>query len=111
MAGTPFTTGPQFIGSSAGNLTSPNVYMYQMIKQIWLANVTASPVSVNIYVGASGGSSSGTQLAGGLVIQANAVMPLNFYLKLDNSQYISASASSGSAVTATVGGDLIPYPS
>ncbi len=68
-------------------------------------------MGVSIYIGGSGGSSSGTQIAGGLVIQANSVMPLNLYLKLTNAEYISASATTGSAVTATVEGDNIPYPS
>jgi len=108
MAGTlKRIAGPAFLASSAADLyTPPASTIYTVIRHIHFANVTASAVTISIYVGATGGSASGTELFGTFSIPANDVYDyLTSGLRMASTDFLTGFASSASAVTYTIMGE------
>src|SRR5258708_39648717 len=72
MAGTiKRLAGPAFLAAAAANIYSQNALIYDVVTHIHIANKTASPATFTLYVGATGGSASGTQLLGTVTVAAN----------------------------------------
>lgn len=108
MAGTPFKDGPAYIANAAADLYVPSANTYALVRHIHIANDDSSAVTVSLYVGATGGSAAGTQLAGGYSIAANDNFDIYFPagLKLTSSDYLSGVASAASALSCTITGEL-----
>ena len=104
------TYGPAYLASSVTNIYQGgggSALIYDLISAFYLANTTASAVSVTIYLGATGGSAGGTELLKSVSIPANTTLPFYFSgrgLKLVSTQFLTGLASSGSAVTITITG-------
>ncbi len=100
--------GPAYLASPSATdiYTPPASTIYTVINQIHLANVTSGAVTFTLYVGASGGSSGGTELAKGVSVPANTTTPLYFSpgLKMTSTDFLSGLASAGSSITVTVMG-------
>jgi hypothetical protein len=102
--------GPAFLPSSVGNLyTPPASTIYTVMKHIHFFNVSASPVTINVYIGASGASAAGSQLFDTFEIEAN--QPYDYFMgsgtRMDSTDFLTGSASVASAVTYTIDGELV----
>lgn len=104
------TYGPAYLSNANSNIYQGgggSALIYDLISAIYLANTTASAVTVTIYLGASGGSTGGTELLKGVSIPANTTVPFYYSgrgLKLTSTQYLVGSASSALAITITITG-------
>lgn len=108
MAGTPFKDGPAYMSNSAADLYNPAANTYALVRHIHLVNAAASATTVDIFLGATGGSAGGTELLEDYSIDANGVYDLYFPagLKVTSSDYISAVASAATSVVVTITGEL-----
>lgn len=111
MADKPVLTyGPAYLANSNTNIYQGgggSALIYDLIQGIYLANTTAGAVTVTIYLGASGGSTGGTDLLKNISIPANTTVPFYYSgrgLKLTSTQYLVGSASSANAITITITG-------
>ncbi len=113
MAGTlKRIAGPAFIASSATNIyTPPASTIYTVIRHIHVANKSGAAVTFSLYVGATGGSASGTEQVKDVSLAAagssGSYIDL-FYspgLKMESTDFLTGIASSASALVITVMGD------
>lgn len=102
-------SGPAYLSSSAADIyTPPASTIYTVIKHIHLVNVTSSAVTYTLYIGATGGSSGGTEIAKAISIPANSKDDLFFQgLKMISTDFLSGLASAGSSITITVMGEQV----
>jgi hypothetical protein len=104
------TYGPAYIANSATNIYQGgggSALIYDLISGIYLANTTASAVTVTIYLGLTGASTGGTELLKGVSIPANTTVPFYYSgrgLKLTSAQFLVGLAGTASAVTITITG-------
>ena len=102
--------GPAYLANSATNIytppTSSQVTLRTYITQIHLANVTAGAVTWTLYIGATGGSTGGTELGKGVSIAANSVSDLYFGdgIEMLTTDFLTGLASAGSSIAVTVMG-------
>lgn len=99
---------PAFLGTAAANVYTPaqgSTSIYDIVKHIHIANVTGNAATFSLFIGATAGSASGTQLFGTQSVAANA--PFDYYtaLKLISTTFLSGLASTASALTITVEGE------
>ena len=108
MAGTlKRISGPAFLAAAAANIyTPPASTIYTVIRQIHLANVTATAATATLYVGATGGSAAGTELLKGVSIPANSEYYLSLVLRMDSTDFLSGLSGTASAITIIVEGEL-----
>lgn len=108
MAGTiKKISGPAFLAASATDIYTPAAStIYTVIRHIHIANVTGGAVTFTLYVGATGGSSAGTELFKGYSVAANSSYDWYTALKLVSTEFLSGLASAGSSLTITVEGEL-----
>ncbi len=109
MAGTlKKISGPAYLASSATNIYTPEAAtIYTVIRHIHIANVTTGAVTFTLYVGATGGSSGGTELFKGVSVPANSYLDYYPLLKLLSTEFLTGLASAGSSLTITVEGELV----
>ncbi len=108
MAGTlKRISGPAFLSSSVANIyTPPAATIYTVIRHIRVANVTAGAVTYTLYIGATGGSTAGTEIAKAHSVPANSAVDLFFAgLRLDSTDFLTGIASAGSSLTIAVMGE------
>lgn len=97
-----------FLGSSVANIyTPPASTIYTIIKHIHLANVTASSATFTLYVGATGGSTAGTELFKGFTIPANSSYDYYCERKMLSTDFLTGLASAGSTITIEVEGEQV----
>lgn len=108
MAGTPFKDGPAYVANAAADLYVPAANTYALVRHIHLVNTDASARTVDLFVGATGASTGGTEILEDYSIAANDVYDLYFPagLKLTSSDYLVGAASAATVVTCTVTGEL-----
>lgn len=95
--------GPAFLGASAANVyTPPASTIRTIIRKIHLCNVTGAPVTFSLYIGATGGSTAGTELFKGKSIAANDVFDSFDVLVMSSTDFLTGLASAGSSITITV---------
>ncbi len=103
-------SGPAYLASSATDIYTPAAStIFTVIRHIHFANVTAGAVTFTLYVGATGGSSGGTELFKAYSIAANSTY--DWYaapsgLRLASTDFLSGLASAGTSITITVMGEL-----
>lgn len=109
MAGTlKRIAGPAYLGSSVADIyTPPASTIYTVIRQIHIANVTAGAVTFTLYVGGTGGSTGGTEIAKGVSVAANSYVDLFFNLKMVSTDFLSGLASAGTSLTIVVMGEQV----
>lgn len=111
MAGTlKRIAGPAYLASSATDVyTPPASTIYTVINQIHIGNVTGGAVTYTLYVGATGGSAGGTEIAKAVSVAANSNSDLYFSpgLKMVSTDFLSGLASAGSSLTITIMGQQV----
>lgn len=80
MPGTPLSTAPAYITSSAANISgvNPSANTYHLVRHIHIANTNASARTVTLYKGATGGSAGGTEIVKGKSIAGNDVLDIYY---------------------------------
>jgi len=118
MANTPFRLGPTFIASTVGNLLNPGTTtggvgsdtprnLKIVLRKVTILNKTASPVTFTCYIGATGGSASGTEVFGGTrSVAANGVVEIFETLQLRVADFLTGVASSASALVILGEGEI-----
>jgi hypothetical protein len=103
--------GPAYIAGSNTNIYQGgggSALIYDRVTAIYIANTDPSnAVTFTIYLGATGGSTGGTELFKGVSIPAATTVPFYFAgpgIKLTSTQYLVGSASSASKLTITITG-------
>ncbi len=83
--------------------------IYDVIKQINVANTTAGAVSFTLYLGLTGANTAGTELFKGVSIPANTTLPFFFQpgLKLTSADFLVGGAGAGSSLTITGMGEQV----
>jgi len=112
MAGTlKRIAGPAFLANAAADIyTPPASTMYLVIRHIHIANVTAGAVTFTLYVGATGGSSAGTELFKGYSVAANSSYDYYGALVMKSTDFLSGLASASSSLTIVVEGEQLVTP-
>ena len=99
--------GPAFLANAAADvLTTPAAGLHNIIQHVQIVNVGAAS-TYSLYLGATGGSAAGTQVAGGTrAIAANDVHDIYFSpgLVMENTKYLSGVAADASRLSITVMG-------
>jgi len=103
-------SGPAYLAASATNIyTPPASTIYTVIKHIRLVNKTAGAVTATLYVGATGGSSGGTEVLEAKSVAAHDYLDLFFSpgLRMDSTDFLSGLASAGTSIAITVMGEQV----
>ena len=99
--------GPAYIANAATDIYTPAAStIYTVINHIHIANVTGGAVTFSLYVGATGGSSGGTQLEGTYSVAANSDWDKYFSpgLRMSSTDFLSGIASAANSLVITVMG-------
>lgn len=100
--------GPAFLAASATDIyTPPASTIYTVIRHIHIANVTAGTISFTLYVGGTGGSTSGTELFKQVGVAANSTFDYYCTQKMLSTDFLSGLASAGSSLTIVVEGEQV----
>ncbi len=101
--------GPAYLTNAAANVyNQSSALLYTNIKQLHLVNVTASAATFTLYIGATGGSTGGTEIAKLINIPADAEYNMYFSnLYLASTDFLTGLASASSTITITVLGELV----
>lgn len=109
MAGTiKRIAGPAYMANAAANLyTPPASTIYTLIKHIHIANVTGGAITFSIFIGATGGSSGGTQLEGTYSIAANSDWDKYFNpgIMMLSTDFLTGIASAANSLVHTILGE------
>jgi hypothetical protein len=108
MAGTPFKDGPAYLANAAADVYVPGSGTYALVRHIHLVNSAATATTVDLFVGATGGSAAGTEILEDYSIAANDVYDLYFPagLKLGATDFLTGFASAATSVVSTITGEL-----
>lgn len=109
MAGTiKRIAGPAYLANAAADIyTPPASTIYTVIRHIHIANVTAGAVTFTLYVGATGGSTGGTELFKGYSIAANSSYDYYGALKMASTDFLTGLASAATSLVITVEGEQV----
>lgn len=113
MAGTmKRLAGPAFLAAAAANIYNPAATVVANVRQIHIANVTGTLATFTLYIGATGGSAAGTELAKGHGIAANTETDLYWPagLPMKTADFLTGLAGTASALAITVTGDEAIIP-
>lgn len=107
MSDKPFKDGPAYITTSSDDLYVPASGTIADVFHIHLVNTSASPVSVQLYLGATGAEVGGTELYDH-TIDADDSDDVYFPagLAITATDFLVGDAGTGSVVTATITGTL-----
>jgi hypothetical protein len=100
--------GPAFLSNAAANIyTPPAATIYTVIYHIHLVNITGSPATFSLFIGATGGSAAGTQLFGTTSLAA--FTPFDYYCtrKMQSTDFLTGVANSASAIVIDVEGEQV----
>ncbi|GAP37374.1 hypothetical protein ABXN37_19825 [Piscinibacter sakaiensis] len=114
----PFRAGPLALTTSAANILNPPAVsggvnggspaLAYRIRHIHVVNRTGTAATFSLYIGATAGSASGTEVAGsGRSVPANGVIDVYYpNLRLVAADFLTGLASANSTLTITVVGDI-----
>lgn len=102
--------GPAHIASTAANIyNQSSASVYDEVKQIIVANKTDSLATFSLFVGATGGSASGTEIFSKEPVPARTSKPYYMRLRLDSTDFLSGLCETGANTLAiTVMGERLP---
>lgn len=109
MAGTlKRIAGPAYLANAAADIyTPPASTIYTIIRHIHVANVTTGTAAFTLYVGATGGSSGGTELFKTTSVPANSAFDYYCALKMVSTDFLSGLASAATSLTIVVEGEQV----
>jgi hypothetical protein len=109
MAGTlKRIAGPAYLAAAAADIYTPAAStIYTVIRHIRVTNKTASAATFRLYVGATGGSAGGTEIAFDKSVPANDYVDMYFApgLKMLSTDFLSGLASAATTLVITVMGE------
>jgi len=109
MAGTlKRISGPAYLANAAANIYTPaGSEIFTVIKHIRVANKTAAAATFRLYIGATGGSAGGTEIAFDKNVPANDFVDMYFApgIKMLSTDFLSGLASAASTLVITVMGE------
>lgn len=103
---TPKRYGPAFVADTATNILTPGAGFVNRIKHIHLVNQGASTRTVTLYVGATGGSTDGTELLKDHSMAVAAYTDLYMDTILEEADFLTGIASAASEVVITIDYDV-----
>jgi hypothetical protein len=99
--------GPSYISNSAANIYTPAAStIYTVIRHLHVVNRTNAAATFSLFIGATGGSAAGTELAGTISVAAYSVWDWFGYLRMDSTDFLSGIAGTASALVIIVEGEL-----
>lgn len=109
MAGTlKSIAGPAYLSNSVANIyTPPASTIYTVIRHIHIANVTTSAATFTLYIGATGGSTGGTELFKLYSVPANGSFDYYCNRKMLSTDFLTGLASAGSTLVIDVEGEQV----
>ena len=100
--------GPAYLASSAADIyTPPASTIYTIIKNIHVANKTATGSTFSLYIGTTGGSTGGTELFGGHSVSANLEYDYPCHIKMVSTDFLSGLANNANSLVITVEGEQV----
>jgi hypothetical protein len=102
--------GPAYLANTATNIYTPpsssQVTLRTYITMIHLANTDSSARTWTLYIGATGGSTGGTEIGKGVSLAANTIQDIYFGdgIEMATTDFLTGLASSASTITITVMG-------
>lgn len=99
-----------YLTNAAANVYTPpsssQVTLRTYITQIHLANTDSSAHTWTLYIGATGGSTGGTEIGKGVSMAANTIQDIYFGdgIEMTTTQFLSGLASAGSVITISIFG-------
>lgn len=102
-------SGPAYLAAGAADIYTPAAAtIYTVIRQIHIVNKGAA-ATFTLYVGATGGSAAGTELAAVVPVAVGAMYDIYFQpgLKLLSTEFLSGLASAATNLTITVIGEQV----
>lgn len=105
MNGTPKRlAGPAYVAASVANVYNPASGTLGYVTQVEFYNAGTGIEALDLFLGASGGSSGSTALLNDFPLPAKTRYPITFYpaLVLTSSDFLTAATTTGSTVTVTV---------
>ena len=97
--------GPAYLAAAAADIyTPPASTIFTVIRHIRVVNKTAGAVTFTLYVGATGGSAGGTEIAEAKSIAAHDYLDIFFSpgLKMIRTDFLSGLASAAKSLVITV---------
>jgi len=111
--------GPVALGNSAANIVNGNVTSLAgpvgvtltqpviTLTHIRVVNKTAGPVTVTLYIGATGGSAAGTEFAwNGTAVAANSFVEWFGKLRLESADFLTGLAGAATSLTFEAEGEV-----
>ncbi len=101
-------SGPAYLAAAAADIyTPPAATIHTVIRHIRVANKTGAADTFTLYIGATGGSAGGTEIAYQKSVAANDYVDLYFSpgLKMVSTDFLSGLAGTASTLTITVMGE------
>lgn len=107
MAGTPKRlAGPAYISNSAANIYTVAAAIYDIVRHIRVVNTDSSARTFTLYVGATGGSAAGTEIAKDVSVPVGGYVDFYVSLKLvGGTDFLTGIASVASKLVITVEGE------
>lgn len=103
-------SGPAHLAAAAADIyTPPAATIFTLINHIHVANKTGGAATFSLYIGASGGSAAGTEIALAHSVPANDYADLFFNpgIKMVSTDFLSGLASAATTLTITVMGQQV----
>lgn len=101
-------SGPAYLANAAADIyTPPASTIYTIIKHIHIANVTGGAITFTLYVGASGGSTAGTELFKAYTVSANGTFDYYCNMKMVSTDFLTGLASAATSLTIEVEGEQV----
>lgn len=111
MSGTPHRYGPSFISNSVANIyTPPASTIYQVIRHIHIANKTGTAATFTLYIGATGGSASGTELFKDVSVAANGYVEYYPDHNMMSTDFLTGVSGTASALVIVVDTEQMVVP-
>ena len=120
MQNTPFRAGPLALTNSVANLLNPGTTtggvnctgapfdkLYLILKEIYVCDKGGSGGTFNLYIGATGASAAGTEIAKSVAVSANGTVPLYFpNMRISQADFVTGSANANTTLTITFVGEI-----
>ena len=98
--------GPAYLAAAAADIyTPPASTIFTVIRHIHITNVTAGAVTFTLYIGGTGGSAGGTEIAKAVSVAANSTWDYYCMTRMASTDFLSGLASAGSSLTILVEGE------
>lgn len=113
----PFRFGPVALGTAIADLLNPpdttggvgtgTPGTYIILRHIQIVNRTAAPAVFSMYLGASGGSASGTEVVGaGKTVLANTTEHWGGLMRLEVADFLTGNSGTANALVVTGEGEI-----